>query len=245
MIQKTEALVLKRKEFRETSLILTLFTKDFGKINSLVKGIRAIHSKWGSNFSLFSHNIIVFYPRRGLSLITEVELIKDFGQDFCQLDKNFSANYLVELVDLLLPLEDKNDAVFDLLLKIFSLLGKERDTERLVHIFELKLLQIIGFSPSIDSCVKCKRNIIHSAYFSHKWGGLLCSRCSSSDNFASSILPGTIYTLRHILRIPIETLLSRLKMDNLIKGELRFILTKFLQYHLESPLNFYNDLKVT
>jgi len=235
MIKKTEALVLRRKEFRETSLLLTLFTKDFGKINGLAKGVRTESSQWGSSFPLFSHNAIVFYFRRGLNLITEAELLRDFSKGISPLNKNIFASYLVELVDAIFPVEDKNEPIFNMLLEIFRLFEKEEDIEKLVHIFELKLLQLTGFSPRLDTCINCKKVITKYASFSHKRGGLLCQNCTSLDKEASMVMPGTIFTLKYIFKEPFENLSTRFRMNNLIKEELRYILTRFLDYHLDNP----------
>ncbi|MCM8783459.1 MAG: DNA repair protein RecO [Candidatus Omnitrophica bacterium] len=233
MIRKAEALVLKRCEFRETSFILTLFTKDFGKINGLAKGVRVSPPKWRTSFPLFSYNTVVFYPRRGLNLITDAELLKDFGEKFSILNRHIFASYLVELIDLFMPLEEKNERIFEMLLKIFTLIGDAEDLERIVRIFEIKLLQLTGFSPRIDNCIRCKKPIIKSAYFSHRNGGLLCKHCALEDGNSSFIQPGTISTLKHILSGSEENLFSRLRMGRLIREELRLVLEKFLVYHLE------------
>lgn len=232
MIQKTEAIVLKRQEFRETSLILTLFTKDFGKIKGLAKGVRVPYPKWGTNFGLFSHNAIVFYEKKGLYLITEAELINSF-REMLALNKNIVTSYLIELIDLIMPLEDKNERIFDLTLKTLHLLGKEKDLERIIYIFELKLLQLSGFTPRIDACVRCKKSIVRLAHFSNKWGGLLCQDCLNYDKKSLFINYGTISTLNHILHTSEQDLVSRLKMGRSIKDNLDLILKGFLAYHLE------------
>ncbi|MCM8765298.1 MAG: DNA repair protein RecO [Candidatus Omnitrophica bacterium] len=234
MIEKAEALVLRRKEFRETSLLLTLFTREHGKINGLAKGVRLPLTRWGSNFPLFSHNLILFYPRRGISLVTEAELLDDFSERFAPFSRHLFASYLAELVDLILPLEDKNEPLFNLFLKVFFLLGEGKEPEQLVRIFEIKLLQLSGFSPRIDTCLRCQKEITRSAYFSHRRGGLLCLHCGSSDKYTSDLQPGTISTLRYILHAPGEEIFRRLRMGGVIKKELRTILSKFLSYHLET-----------
>ncbi|MCM8779177.1 MAG: DNA repair protein RecO [Candidatus Omnitrophica bacterium] len=234
MIEKAEAIVLKRKEFRETSLILTLFTREWGKINALAKGVRIPTSRWGSNFSLFSHNLIVFYPRKGLSLVTEAELLEDFSEKLAFFSRHLFANYLTQLVDLIMPLEDKNESIFQLLLKTLFLLEKGKEPERLMRIFEIKLLQLSGFSPRIDTCLQCQQKISRFAYFSHTQGGLLCKLCLPSPEYASPLQPGTVSTLRYIINSSGEEIFSRLRMNRVVKDELRCLLAKFLSYHLET-----------
>lgn len=234
MIQKTEAVVLKREEFRETSLILTFFTRDFGKIKGLAKGVRVSQSKWGSNFSTCSYNLILFYPRKTLSLITEAELVKDFVEDFSSMEKNILANYFLELLDSVMPLEDKNEKVFNFLIKILSALIKEVDILKLLYIFEIKILQLIGFSPQVNLCVYCKKHIIKDSFFTYRWGGLLCRTCTSQDKETFPVRRGTLSTINYILKAPEGLILSSLRMDRLIKNEIGLILNNFLPYHLEN-----------
>jgi len=76
MILQTEAIVLKTMDFRETSRIATFFTKDYGKVKGVLKGIRKDHKKFGSNVDKFSVNDIVYYQYRNsdLHLISQCDL---------------------------------------------------------------------------------------------------------------------------------------------------------------------------
>jgi DNA repair protein RecO (recombination protein O) len=233
MIQKTEAIVLRRREFRETSLILTLYTKDFGKIAGLAKGVRIARTRWSSSFPLLSHNTIVFYEKKGLHLITEADLLNSFKDNYADLYRNAVANYLIELTDLVTPWEEKNTELFEMILQALALLNQEKDIKRLEHIFELRLLRLSGFMPHIDGCVSCQKKIEKLARFSHRMGGLLCPDCFGQDKAARAINHGTISTLSHILGTDDECRLARLKMSSLIREHLGFILREFLSYHLE------------
>lgn len=232
MIRKAEAIVLKRMDFRETSVIFTLFSREFGKIKGLAKGIRLPDSRWASPLTLSSQNAIVFYERRGLHLITEAELINSLGDNSVSLKESSTAIYLMELLDLIMPLEDKNEEIYDMTRETLHLLREETDIERLVHIFEIKLLSLSGFTPKIDSCVRCKKEILRLAHFSNRWGGLLCEDCFNFDKKSLHINHGTVSTLNHILKSD-KNRISRLKMTKPIKNNLGFVLRGFLTYHLD------------
>jgi DNA repair protein RecO (recombination protein O) len=232
MIQKTEVIVLRRMDFRETSVIFTLFSRDFGKIKGLAKGVRIPNSRWLSPATLFSQNAIVFYEKKGLHLITEAELLDSFSNRWASLKKYSAAMYFMELLDLIMPLEDKNEEIYDMALDTLRLLEKESDIQRLVHIFEIKLLSLSGFTPRIDSCVCCKGEILRLAHFSNRWGGLLCEECFNYDKKSLHINHGTVSTLNHILKSDNDRV-SRLKMTKPIKSNLGFVLRGFLAYHLD------------
>ena len=79
-IQKSEAIVLRTRDFRETSLIVNFFTKDFGKMHGLIKGIRRTPQRYGGMPLNFSRNHIVFYekPSRELNLVTQCDIEESF-----------------------------------------------------------------------------------------------------------------------------------------------------------------------
>ena len=63
-IQKTEAIVLNKHDFRETSIIANFYTRDFGKLSGIMKGIKEQPGKFASTLEPFSHNDIIFYKKR-------------------------------------------------------------------------------------------------------------------------------------------------------------------------------------
>ena len=79
-LQKTQGVVLKREDIRETSVILTLYTRDFGKLNFISKGVRKPEEKFISAYELFALDNIVFYERKkkDLFLLSQCELINFF-----------------------------------------------------------------------------------------------------------------------------------------------------------------------
>ena len=81
MICSTPAFVLRTYDFRETSKIVNFYTRDFGKVKGILKGIRKDSKKFGSTLPLLSLNHIVFYKKRmtEIHLVSHCDLIDDFG----------------------------------------------------------------------------------------------------------------------------------------------------------------------
>ena len=67
-IHKTEAIVLRRMDFRETSLIVDFYTRDFGKLSGILKGIRLEPDKFASTVEISSYNDIIFYKKINTTL---------------------------------------------------------------------------------------------------------------------------------------------------------------------------------
>ena len=110
MIVKSEAIVLKSFDFRETSKIATFFTKEFGKVKGILKGIRKDHKKFGSSVDKFSVNDLVFYHHRNsdLHLVGQCDLRAFFFPVRQDLEKTLAASYMLELVEAIMPAEEEN-----------------------------------------------------------------------------------------------------------------------------------------
>ncbi|MBI5150617.1 MAG: DNA repair protein RecO [Candidatus Omnitrophica bacterium] len=237
MILKTEAIVLKSFDFRETSRIATFFTKEYGKVKGVMKGIRKDSRKFGSHVDKFSVNDIVYYQyrRSDLHLISQCDLKQFFFPVREDYRRTVAAHYALELVDTIMPSEEPNAKIYQLLLDYLKGLGSFPDIDRLVHILQIKILLLSGFRPYIDACVKCGKKVEGKAYFSLKAGGLVCGRCPARESSLTAISQGTVATMLHIEASPWEKGL-RLGLTKTVRKELKYILNKFLVYHLERKI---------
>lgn len=247
-IQKTQGIVLSNHDFRETSLIATFYTKDFGKIKGLVKGLKRPKIRYGSRLQPFSFNNIIFYDNRksNFCIIAQCDQVNGFNNFGGDLEKAAYASYLLELIDTVTPLGDVNIALFDLLVNSLELFSEEDDIERIVRIFEIRLLNLSGFMPRLDCCVSCEKKIslqkkTHPR-FSHSLGGLICESCVDKDKAASPISLGAIASLKHIESIEWHRVL-RFKFTPTIRGELEEILRSFISLHLEKQFKTLDFLK--
>ncbi len=236
-IHKNEAIVLNRRDFRETSLIVDFYTRDFGKISGLLKGIKTDLSKFASTMEIFSYNDIIFYKHKSssLHLVSSADLKDNFSPIRQNISKVGQGSLMVELVSALMPAEDKNEAIFDLLLESLKELEITNNPGKISTIFKIKLLVLSGFKPHFDSCVLCADRILGQSKFSLSLGGLLCQRCYHKDPAARSIFRGTVASILHIEKNSFKVNLN-LGLNPQIKKELDIILNAFLNFHLEKEL---------
>ncbi|HNX81592.1 MAG TPA: DNA repair protein RecO [Candidatus Omnitrophota bacterium] len=233
-IHKTDAIVLKRMDFRETSVIAHFFTRDFGKVHGILKGIRKDPRKFASSVDICTHNEIVFYRSRtsDLHLVSHCDMKNGFGSGRPDMIKTAVASLMMELIHSVMEQEDRNEEVFDLALECLRQLDTTDNPEKVLTIFKIKILTLSGFRPHFDSCVSCQSKIAGETRFSLAMGGLLCSRCYAKDPKARVIFRGTVATLLHIQRNDFKNTLS-LGMNKEIKKELNLVLDAFLNFHLE------------
>jgi len=214
---KTDAVVIKTFDFRETSIIATLYTRDFGKINAILKGIRGFPEKFASTLEPFSHNQIVFYKSRtsGLHLVSQCDLCENF------------ASLRTDIFDLSVDcLNAMRDCIY---------------ADKITTIFKIKLLILSGFKPHFDSCISCGERIIGQGKFSIELGGLICPACFKKDLRARNIFRGTIATILHIEKCDLANNL-RLGLNPQIKRELDSMLSAFFDFHIDKKIKSQNVL---
>jgi DNA repair protein RecO (recombination protein O) len=244
-IQKTEGILLRRQDLRETSSILTFYTRGFGKIKGIVRGVRGPRGQsGGAALEIFAHDEIVFYERKRSDIYTvsQCDLIDFFEPVRGSLEKLSYAMYMVELLDSVTGLSDKNDEVLDLLLNSLRLLAADASPKRVARIFEIKLLYILGLVPSMKLCALCGKIVEAPARFSFARGGLICKECSRTDKETHPILPGTAKFIEHVLSSPFEKA-ARVKVAMPVGRELENILRRFLDYHIERRLKTVQFIK--
>jgi len=236
-IHKTEAIVLKKRDFRETSLIADFFTRDFGKLSGILKGIRSEPKKFASSVELFSFNEIIFYKKinSSLHLVSQCDSRDNFDSVRQDIIKSGMASFMMELVDAVMPAEDKNEEIFDLTLSCLRELKATYNPHKIMTIFKIKILALSGFKPHFDSCVSCQGRILGQSKFSLMLGGLLCPGCFPKDLSSRAIFRGTVASILHIEKNDFKNNLN-LGMNPQIKKELDSILNVFLNFHLEREL---------
>lgn len=153
MILRTDAFVLRSMKYGETSRIVTLFTREKGKIAVIAKGARLTKSRFGATLEPMAHIQAVFYykPTRTLHTLSETAHLSRFPQVRADLDHLALGFRMIELVYALLPEEEPSAPTFNLLLTILSALDRaESNAANLLPYFQLQLARILGFAPAID-----------------------------------------------------------------------------------------------
>lgn len=237
-VQKTQGFVLRREDIRETSVLLTVYTRDFGKIKLISKGVRSPDQKFIAAYELFVLDEIVFYEKRKKTfyLLSQCELVDYFPKARESLDRLSYANYFIEFLNSVTTIGDKNIKLYELLHDSLRLLSSKASPKRVARIFEIKLLSILGFMPRLKICVSCDKEIKNKrAKFSLSEGGVLCEACFSKDRRARLVLAGTINFISHIEKLHFEKT-KNIKVAEKVGSEVESLLKSFINYHLNIRL---------
>lgn len=141
-----QGIILKRKNIGEADRILTVFTKEQGKLQIKAKGVRKIASKRASHIEPLNKTSLTIYKGSGMPVLTEATSSEQFNTIKSDLSKVGFAYHICELIDGLCPENQENEAIFRLVEEMFEKLATvEENVATAIHEFELKLLSLLGY----------------------------------------------------------------------------------------------------
>lgn len=156
MIQTTEAIVLTSKNFSETSKIVHLYTKDFGKFSGIAKGATSPKSKFGKLLQPTNYLLITFYQKQAnqLQLLTDAEIIENYWHLRTDLDKATYALAIIETIYKLFEEYYTNSAVFELIINTYRQINNSTNNANLHFIsFLIHLLDLIGYTIDVNETI--------------------------------------------------------------------------------------------
>jgi DNA repair protein RecO (recombination protein O) len=234
-ICKSEAVVTKSLKLGETSKIVWLYTRDFGKMKAVAKGARSPKSKFGSSLELFTHSSVVFYRKdhRDLQLLSQSDTVRHFGALETDVARFAFASAAIELLDSMVIGEEPNPPLFQLLLETLArIAGCPRQVLRNVFwTFELKAADLLGYRPELVKCSRCGKED-ELLRFAPLKGGLICRACSSKESDSFEVSPEARDFLRKLQSTPVlESTLDT--PGSKLESEIDRIVEVFLQYHVD------------
>jgi DNA repair protein RecO (recombination protein O) len=140
-----DGIVLKRKNVGEADRFVTLFTKQFGKMQLKAIGVRKIASRRASHIELLNVVRCGVYKGKGMPILTEIATQESFSGIKTDLNKVGFAYHICELIDGLCPENQENPAIFTLLENVFAKIQREESLSIIIHDFEITLLTLLGY----------------------------------------------------------------------------------------------------
>jgi len=146
MLYKTQGIIIKRKNLGEYDRLLTVYTKEFGKILVKAKSIRKNQSKLRGHLELFLFTHLMIAPGKGFDIITGAETIESFPYLHKNLPCLTATYYLSELIDKLVVAPEQDEKIWKLLYSTFQQLNQEnKDIKPIINNFENQLLEFLGY----------------------------------------------------------------------------------------------------
>lgn len=234
MIRTTDALILRSEGLRETSRLLVFFSRDFGKLVTLAKGVTREEGRFVSPLDSLTYHRIVFYERSrsGLHLLTQCDLLDGFLPLREELESLAYGFYFLELVSRVAQPAMKEEQLFLLLLEgLRELCKRQIPPPLLARAFEARLLSTAGFMPELRLCLVCRGLL--SEWMSPRFdkGGFVCDRCQAPLE-GRGFSRGTVASLGHLLASDFPSL-GRFQLSKNDHEKMSGLLEKFLASCLE------------
>jgi DNA repair protein RecO (recombination protein O) len=241
---RTEAIVLRTIKYRETSKIVTFYTREFGKVKAIAKGARQAKSKFGASLEPMSHVALVMYKkdRRDLQLVSQCDILTTFRNLYDDIGKMAVGMLIIELVDKVSHDEDKHVDLFHLLHESLAMLNAAtRNPKNLLYGFEIRLSTLLGFHLSFQQCAICRKPVMlrngSFALFHIGKGGPLCSSHTRVDGLKVKLGASTLDTLAQLSAVHNLYDGVKIEIDSPQEMEIESLLLGYMRYHLEGLNN--------
>lgn len=235
---RAEAVVLRHSDFGEADRLLTLYTREHGKVRAIAKGARKIASRKAGHLEPFTRVKLQLAKGRDLLIVTQAETIDAYPSLRADLTLTGYAAYVLELLDRFVPDEETAlPSLFRLLTETLSRLATDSIPWLTIRSYEMRLLDLLGFRPQLFECVNCGNEILaEDQFFSPALGGATCPGCGQGLPGLWPISVEALKYLRHFQRSEYREA-TRARPDEETQKEVETVMQGYFQYLLERELN--------
>ncbi|BAF59078.1 MAG: DNA repair protein RecO [Pelotomaculum sp.] len=236
-LYKADAIVLRARDCGEGDKILTLYSREHGRIKAMAHGVSKPTSRKRGAVQPFTRSRFLLRRGRELDTVSQCEGVETFPFLRESLERIGYASYVAELVEALTPEGEPNESLFFLLLDVLRLLAGG-DAEMLARAFELKVAALLGYCPVLERCSHCQGALAGPLFFSSSLGGAVCGLCVAFAANPVEVNKGTLEILKALLNWPLARI-GLLRVNRRFRNRIRLILRQYLTYHLERDLKSY------
>jgi DNA repair protein RecO (recombination protein O) len=244
---RVEAVILRHLDWGEADRLITLFSKEQGKLRAVAKGVRKMRSRKAGHLEPFTRTALLLARGRDLWIITQAETVDAYlklGQDLLLTGY---ASYVIEVLDRFTLEEGQNPSIYSLLVQTLRRLTNGDEPFIVVRYYEIRLLELLGFRPQLFQCVRCNSEIKpQNQFFSAEMGGVVCPDCSGGISPLRAVSLEALRYLRYFQRSSYEQALKAFipaEVQNEIEGLLQYYITYLLERGLNTP-SFLRQVKI-
>ena len=245
MYEKTEGIVLRETEYKDADKLLTVLTREHGKITVKARGVKSGRSRSKAACQLLTYSEFTLLEKQGRYVITEAVPKEMFSELRTDIELLYLASYFAQVAEAVAQEEDASPELLSLLLNALYALAKLKKPQKLVKaVFELRLACIAGFLPDLRGCAVCGSP--SPDRFNITQGVLQCASCGneSTTGIRMPVSPGTLEAMRYIASADAKRLFSFTLSDAALT-ELNGLTESYLSMRLERgffTLDLYKSL---
>lgn len=230
-IIKTEAVVLSKLNYGDTSSIVSIYTESDGKISAIVKGVRSPKSKFGKIIDPLNHLQIIFYKKntREIQILSDANLISHFVNIKEDLDATKYSFAIIELIKNLTAEHEANPKLFKGIIKILNMINdKKEPPSYLFGRFFVFFLSELGYDLAIDKCGICGKQITSNSTVGMNFQvGFVCSDCLKSHSGFETV---ATELFNYLICLKSNKKIIGVKPDTV--EDLNNLLERYLKYHV-------------
>ena len=233
---RCEALTLRKTPMGEADMMVTLYTREWGKLRVMAKGARRSTSKLVGHLEPLTRVKLSLAQGRSLDLITQAQMMGNFDRlknDLAAITKGL---YVAELLDGFGAESNPNEPLYHLAVETLESIGQNPGSEWPLRFFELQLLRVSGLMPELYRCVECRQPIGAGRHrFSASLGGTLCLDCHPVEANVRPLSLRALKVLRLLHRGPLPKVIP-LQVAGGLERELKSLLTITVRYWLDREI---------
>ena len=244
MYFKTPGLVLRETDYQETDRLLTVLTRDYGKLTLRARGVKRKNSPLKSGCQLLTYSEFTVFENKGKHIVDEAVPLEMFLPLRSDIERLSLASYFAQVTEVLAQENDPDRELLSLCLNAMYALATQNKPQMLMKAaFELRAACLAGYLPMLDGCSACGNSAPERFCVS---GILQCAGClqSSDEGIRLPMSPGTLTALRYLAGCSLKRLFSFQMSEQGLK-ELSDIAETYLLTQLERgffTLDFYKSL---
>jgi DNA repair protein RecO (recombination protein O) len=235
-LYRVEAIVIRRRDWGEADRLLTLYTREAGKMQAVAKGARKPASRKAGHLELFTQVRLLIARSRSIDIITQAETVAAHRLLRESLERSTLAHYFAELLDRFTGEAEPDRALFELLSLALTWLCQDGDPRLVARYYELRLLELTGFRPALHCCPVCGKELAPvDSFFCPAEGSVLCPACGEARHDAFSLSLAAFKVLRYGQTRDWDHF-RRLRLTPPLHVEVEQALYRYLVYILERNL---------
>ncbi len=235
-IVETEALVIRSYRLGETSLIVSLFTADFGLLRCVAKGARGARSRFGGSLEpgVRIHAVVYRKPHRDLHLLSKADVVAYWPPLWEDPDRFARAGAVLEFLERAAYGETEDPRLLDLAAETLAAMSAApvAALEAMLRAYEVQACRRLGYAPELRACLECRRPLSGGGLFHPVRGGLLCGSPCGGDAGAFRLSERARRTLVALAERPISSMAEWI-MERYPGPEVARAIERFLSAHLE------------
>jgi DNA repair protein RecO (recombination protein O) len=236
-VYSAEAVVLRKVDYGEADRILTLFTRERGKLPAIAKAVRRAKSRMSGQLDVFSHGTMMLAEGKRMDVVTQFQRITRSDGLAADLPRSAAAAVVVEVADKVLEERHPQPELFAVVVGALDHLSHTEINPRMeLADFLTRVLSELGYAPALAECARCGKALGENGLgFSPFAGGVICADCNRADLPSPPISSRAVKVLR-VCASGDRDLFFRLRLDDTDLGALEGALEAQLEHHLDRQL---------